>query len=237
MAILRLEDEDRGRWVVFDDEAAPPPGTGPRIVIVASGAAPEESRLRAEVGRADALVCTGGGLRSVWSVGLVPALVVGDPAELPGWARERLPREAVVDDRGQDANDLEKALVEVLRRWGAAAEVSLLGGGSGGERADHTLAHLGVLLVEPHKRLQWVDRDGRMVALRKGKLEMEDAVGATVSILPWSLHGAVVSGVGVHYPLDEERLQLGGRGITNQIGDETATVEVHEGVALLWVGI
>ena len=237
MPRLRLHDRDRGAWTIFDDQADPSPAAGPRVVIVAGGSAPDEARLRQAVADADMLVCTDGGLRAVWAVGLVPALVVGDPKSLPGWARERLPAEAVVDDRGQDANDLEKALSEVYQRWGTTAEVSLLGAASGGLRTDHTLAHLGVLLAEPHRRLQWMDHEGRMVALRSGKLQIEDAVGAVVSVLPWSLHGAIVSGVGVHYPLDEERLQLGGRGITNQIGDDDATIEVHEGVALLWIGV
>jgi thiamine pyrophosphokinase len=237
MPKLRIEDRDRGSWTVFDDEAGPPPGAGPRVVLVAGGSAPDESRLRQIATGADVLVCTDGGLRAAWAVGLVPALVVGDPKALPDWARERLPAEAVVDDRGQDQNDLEKALSEIRQRWGDGAEVSVLGAASGGERTDHTLAHLGALLVEPHRRLQWIDRGGRMVALRSGKLFVEDAVGATLSLLPWSLHGTVLSGVGVHYPLDEERLQLGGRGIANQVGDDEASVEVHEGVVLIWIGV
>jgi thiamine pyrophosphokinase len=107
----------------------------------------------------------------------------------------------------------------------------------GGERSDHSLANLGVLLAEPHRRVQWVDRTGRMVALRDGRLEAGNLVGSTLSILPWSLHGAIVSTVGVHYPLDEERLYLGGRGISNEIGDEVASVEVLKGVALIWVDV
>lgn len=237
MPKLRVEDRDRGRWVVFDDESDPPAAAGPRVVLVAGGSAPDEARLREVAAGADVLVCTDGGLRSAWSVGLVPALVVGDPKALPDWARERLPPEAVVDDRSQDANDLEKALAEIRQRWGEAAEVSILGAASGGARTDQTLAHLGALLAEPHRRLQWIDRTGRMVALRSGKLFVEDAVGATLSLLPWSLHGTVLSGVGVHYPLDEERLTLGGRGIANQVGDDEASVEVHEGVALVWIGV
>ena len=113
----------------------------------------------------------------------------------------------------------------------------LLGAGGDRGRADHAIANLGVLVAEPHRRIQQVDGEGRLVALRQGKLAIEDAVGATVSVLPWSLHGAVVSEVGLHFPLDEERLLLGGRGISNEVGDETALVEVHEGVALIWIGV
>jgi thiamine pyrophosphokinase len=40
---------------------------------------------------------------------------------------------------------------------------------------------------------------------------------------------------GVRYPLERAQLLLGGRGISNEITGEIAVVEVHEGVALVWV--
>jgi thiamine pyrophosphokinase len=156
---------------------------------------------------------------------------------MPAWAKDKLPEGAVHRDPSPDHNDLEKAVRQAFRRWGPEAELVLLGAGGDRGRADHAIANLGVLVAEPHRRIQQVDGEGRLVALRQGKLAIEDAVGATVSVLPWSLHGAVVSEVGLHFPLDEERLLLGGRGISNEVGDETALVEVHEGVALIWIGV
>jgi thiamine pyrophosphokinase len=44
-----------------------------------------------------------------------------------------------------------------------------------------------------------------------------------------------VSAEGVHWPLDHALLTLGGRGISNEIADPGATIDVHDGVALLWV--
>jgi thiamine pyrophosphokinase len=237
MPEIRLSDTDRGAWTVFSDESQPSNQGGPRVALLAGGQAPPEERLRSEVAGAEALVCTGGGLRAAWASGLVPELVAGNLSDLPDWVTEQLSGDALVDDRSEEGNDLEKALREVFHRWGAAAEVTLLGAGTGGQRSDQSLANLGVILAEPHRRIQWVDRTGRMVALRRGKLEIEDAVGSKLSILPWSLHGAIVSVVGSHYPLDEERLYLGGRGISNEIGDEIATVDIEEGVALIWVDI
>jgi thiamine pyrophosphokinase len=236
MPVLTLEDRDRGRWEIFSDESGETDGET-RVVLLAGGVPPPEERLRAEMGHAGALVCTCDALRPAWAAGLVPDLVAGNLEGLPDWVPGRLPAEALVDERHGEENDLEKALREVFRRWGAGAHVSLLGAGTGGERSDHSLANLGVVLAEPHRRIQWVDRTGRMIALRKGKLEAENLVGSTLSILPWSLHGVIVSSVGVHYPLDEERLYLGGRGISNGIGDDIASVEVLEGVALIWVDI
>jgi len=236
---LRIEDRDRGTWLVHDDEG-PGPGdgaAGPRVAILLSGFPPPEARLREEVTRARALVCANGGYKAAMAAGLSPDLVVGDLDSLPMWARDKLPEGAVHRDARPDDNDLEKAVREAFRRWGAAAELVILGAGAADGRSDHAIANLGVLIAEPHRRIQWVDAAGRMVALRSGKLTVEDAVGATLSVLPWSLHGSTVSEVGVHYPLDEEKLLLGGRGVSNEIGDEVAVVEIHEGVALVWIGV
>ena len=59
--------------------------------------------------------------------------------------------------------------------------------------------------------------------------------GRKLSVLPWSLVGVVVSETGVRYPLDHARLALGGRGVSNEVLGDEATVEIDEGVALVWV--
>ena len=236
MARLRIEDKDRGSWTFHDDDASPS-GADPRIMILLGGSPPAEERVRAEAARARALVCANGGYKVAMAAGLSPDLVVGDLDSLPEWAREKLPEGAVHRDPNQDDNDLEKAVRQAFRRWGPDAELVLLGAGPDHGRVDHAIANLGVLVTEPHRRIQQVEGAGRLVALRSGKLAIEDAVGVTVSVLPWSLHGAVISEVGLHVPLDEERLQLGGRGLSNEVGDDNALVEVHEGVALIWIGV
>jgi thiamine pyrophosphokinase len=236
VARLAIDDRDRGAWTFFADDAEVP-RQGPRVVIVAGGSSPSEERLRSEAARSDVLVCADGGVRAAWAAGLVPSLVVGDLDSAPAWTRERLPAASMHLDARLDRNDLEKAIEQAYARWGAEAEIAIFGAGADQGRSDHALANLGVLLAEPHRRIQWIDDSGRMVALRGGKLVVDDAVGALVSVLPWSLHGSVVSEVGVHYPLDEERLFLGGRGLSNEVGDETAALEVHEGVALIWIGV
>jgi len=235
MARLRIEDKDRGSWLMLDDDA--PSSAAPRIMILLGGSPPPEERVRAEAARSRALVCANGGYKVAMSAGLSPDLVVGDLDSLPSWAQEKLPEGAVHRDPNQDDNDLEKAVRQAFRRWGPDAELVLLGAGADHGRVDHAIANLGVLVAEPHRLIQQVEGAGRLVALRSGKLAIEDAVGVTVSVLPWSLHGAVISEVGLHFPLDEELLKLGGRGLSNEVGDDNALVEVHEGVALIWIGV
>src|SRR5205814_3456937 len=103
-------------------------------------------------------------------------------------------------------------------RWPSATETVLVGAGVvEGGRIDHTLANLGVLLAEPHRRAVSVDAEGRLVALRHGRIVFRDMIGAMVSVIPWTLHGVRVSESGMRFPLADETLRLGGRGLSNVI--------------------
>src|SRR5215831_12952942 len=128
MPRLRIEDKDRGDWVVHDDDgAAIAAAKGPRIVILLGGSPPPEERLRAEAERGRALVCANGGYKMAMAAGLSPDLVVGDLDSMPAWARSKLPEDAVHRDPNPDLNDLEKAVRQAFRRWGPEAELVLLG--------------------------------------------------------------------------------------------------------------
>ena len=74
-----------------------------------------------------------------------------------------------------------------------------------------------------------------MFALRHGRAVFSGMQQATLSVLPWTLHGTLVSERGVRWPLERVKLSLGGHGLSNAIVAGDALVEVHEGVALVWV--
>ena len=109
------------------------------------------------------------------------------------------------------------------------------GGGVDGGRMDHALANLGPIVREPHARISMLDGEGRLLALRKGRVTFEGLAGRRLSLLPWSLHGVTASESGVRYPLERVHLVLGGRGVSNEIIADHAVVQVEGGVALVWV--
>jgi thiamine pyrophosphokinase len=73
------------------------------------------------------------------------------------------------------------------------------------------------------------------LALRRGSVRVTGGAGRGLSLLPWTLHGVTVSETGVAYPLDRATLTLGGRGVSNRIVADDATLTVHDGVALVWI--
>jgi thiamine pyrophosphokinase len=232
---IHIEDQDRGAWSLLDD-AETRAAAAPRVLVVLAGGGFDHARLRAEAARADQVIAADGGAALCLAAGITPAAVVGDFDSLSAATREALDPALLHQSTDPETNDLEKALALVEARFGAAATVVLAaGGGVDGGRMDHALANLGPLLREPHRRISMVDGEGRLFALRSGGVTIGGLRGRRLSVLPWSLHGITVSEQGVLYPLARVVLHLGGRGVSNEITADLATVAVHEGVALVWV--
>jgi thiamine pyrophosphokinase len=232
-ARITIEDEDRGTWTLLDDAAGATPA---RALVVLAGAGFDPVRLRAEAARGGAVVAVDAGAALCLEAGLVPDAVVGDFDSLDEGTRGRLDPARLARTTDPETNDLEKALAWIAAHQPDATDVVLAAGGNvDGGRMDHAIANLGPLLREPHGRLSMVDGEGRLFALRLGRVLLNGLTGHRLSFLPWSLHGVGVSESGMRYPLERAHLLLGGRGVSNEITADEATVTVHEGVALVWV--
>jgi thiamine pyrophosphokinase len=238
MAAIQVEDRDRGRWTVWSDDADDAgAASGARVLVVLGGAGFDTGRLKDEAARATAVVAADAGALLCLEAGLESEAVVGDFDSLPEAARAKIDAARLRPSSDAETNDLEKALAWVSSRHGAGTEVVLAAGAAvDGGRMDHALANLGPLLREPHGRISMVDGEGRLFALRSGRAVLSGLEGKLVSLLPWSLVGVEASETGVLYPLDRARIALGGRGVSNEVDADEATIEVHEGVALVWVG-
>lgn len=233
MGAIHVEDQDRGRWIAWSNEAT---AAGERVLVVLGGAGFAAARLRAEVARAGTVIAADAGAALCLDAGIAPEAVVGDFDSLPDSARARLDASRLHRSLDPDTNDLEKTLAWIAVHHGANCEVVLAAGAAvDGGRMDHALANLGPLLREPHARVSMVDGEGRLFALRRGRATLTGLVGRKMSLLPWSLVGVEASETGVRYPLDHARLLLGGAGVSNEVTADPAAVEIHEGVALVWI--
>jgi thiamine pyrophosphokinase len=236
MSAITIEDQDRGRWVAWHRGAIVGDGDHVRVLVVLGGAGFDGSRLREEALGADAVVAADSGAALCLDAGVPLEAVVGDFDSLDDATRARLDPIRLHRFEMTNSNDLEKALAWIAGRFGADAEIVLAAGTTiDGGRMDHALANLGPVVREPHGRVTMMDGEGRLFALRRGRATLSGLAGRKLSVLPWSLVGVVVSETGVRYPLDRARLTLGGRGVSNEIVADEATVTVDEGVALVWV--
>ena len=133
----------------------------------------------------------------------------------------------------KDDTDTEFVIREAIRR--GATSITVLGGT--GTRLDHVLGNVHLLgiglkcdvkieLVDAHNRIRMVSKE-----LVLGK---ETQFGDFVSILPFAGDAKGVTLKGFKYPLEKAVVQsFSSLGISNEIVEEEAVVQVEEGVLLV----
>lgn len=133
----------------------------------------------------------------------------------------------------KDDTDTEFVIREAIRR--GATTITVLGGT--GTRLDHVLGNIHLLgiglacnvtieLIDSHNRIRMV--------LDELMIEKATQFGDFVSILPFAGDAKGVSLKGFKYPLENAELHsFSSLGISNEIVDETAVVQVKEGALLV----
>lgn len=184
------------------------------------------------------------GLEYVDCMGLVPDYIVGDfdtvdkkllaayekritAGELPAYL-ERYPAK-------KDATDTELAVMEAIKE--RAGQITILA--ATGNRIDHMLANLGLLLQAAEENIEChiVDETNRIRLLQAGKccrIEKRNQFGLYLSLIPISpvIKGLTITGV--MYPLNNKTVRQGSSlTVSNQIQEEAAMITCTEGELLV----
>jgi thiamine pyrophosphokinase len=181
----------------------------------------------------------GGALRAA-SLGLTPAVVVGDldsldPVELARLEAAGIPVERSTVDK--DESDAELAVLAAIAR--GATRITVLGA-FGGPRLDHALANVWLLshpalrgcdacLLDARVRIRLLDATaGRVDATLIGR------PGDVVTLLPFAGSAEGITTTELRYPLAGETLEPGpARGLSNVRLAPTATVRLQRGRLLV----
>lgn len=197
-------------------------------VIIGDGAFPPVARLRKILREASLVVCANGGARHALRLGLKPDIVIGDLDSLPLSMRRRLKHASIIQWANQNLTDLEKALLFLLRR--RVKRITILG--ATGKRIDQTLANI-ALLNKYHRRarLTLIDSTGQLEIVQS-KAKLRAARGEMVSLLPIGRTVGVRTR-GLLYPLRNEALKAGTRGVSNKATGRTVEITLQSGRLLL----
>lgn len=206
-----------------------------RAVIVASGrTAPRDQRWLAD---ADMVIAADAGAAWLDRLRRTPDLLVGD---LDSAEEELVSRVAAAGARierhplDKDASDTELAVEAAVRA--GAGEIVLLGA-TGGDRLDHELANL-LLLID----LARAGCDARAVvgptcarALLGGeRLQLAGRIGDLVTLLAVGGDATGVTAIGLRWPLDAATLRMGrSRGLSNVVVATPASVQLEGGALLV----
>jgi len=182
-----------------------------RCVLLLLNGDLREPRVAARLARkADLVLCADGGARHAKTLGLVPDFVVGDMDSLPHPLPKAWKETVYWCDVDESRSDLDKALdfLKVLGR------VRVFVAGALGGGLDHELVNLSVL----EKRSSGLDLvvigGGAARLLGRGRHRLELKKGERFSLLAAPM--ARVTLTGARYPLKDESLSRGSRGLGNR---------------------
>lgn len=198
-------------------------------VIIANGEMPSAREVHRMVKKASILVCVNGGTVHALRTGLQPDVVIGDlDSLLPRWQRRLKDSTTIIGSTDQEQNDLEKALHYLLHK--KIKRITIIG--ATGRRIDQTLANLSLLEKYQGKaQLTFIDPSGT-VELVTSRVKFRAKPGETVSLLPLGKAEGVTT-KGLLYPLSNETLEPGTRGVSNEVTERVIEIRVRRGKLLL----
>jgi thiamine pyrophosphokinase len=204
------------------------------IVVAGGDAIPGDA---AQLAEAEILIAADSGAAWLASHGATPDLVIGDMDSLDPALLGQLSSQGVAVERHSGEKDESDAELALARAIADGADQVVILGGLGGERLDHELANL-LLLVDR----RWDGVDLRMVhgpttvrALHGGRRrDLDGAPGDLVTLLPVGGDAAGVTTTGLRFPLRSETLHLGrSRGLSNEVEEAPASVSLDGGTLLV----
>lgn len=213
-----------------------------KIALVANGAW-DAAWGKAELVRADLVICADGGANHAMASGCLPDVLIGD---LDSVSAENLAAcrtagaEIHVYPSEKDETDLELAfhyIEENLGTWTKqnkeqTPEIGLYGALGG--RTDHLLGNFALMLALAQRGITVkADDKEQTVWISGGREIIKGKPGQELSLIPCS-ESVVVSTAGLYYPLRGEALyQNSPRGISNKLTTETAEIDVSAGWLLI----
>ena len=200
------------------------------VVLVFAGGDPPPASVLDDLPTDAYVIAADSGFDHARRLGIEVDVLVGD---LDSISPEGLDHAGVIEKHpsDKDATDLAIALDAAVRE--GAASVFVVGGGGG--RIDHFLANAALLASAEYQvlSLTWLPGTAAISVVRD-RIELSGSPGDLVSLLPYGGGVGGVTTTGLRWPLHEADLAAGtSRGVSNQMIDRTATVELKQGTLLV----
>jgi len=197
-------------------------------LILANGEVPSRQFLVNLRRRADLFIAADGATNPLPHMGLRPDIVLGDFDSLAPAVRESLPEVLFLPMLDQESSDLDKAIAYAAKR--GAKRVSIAGATGG--RLDHALTHISLLLkYHPEPDVRLVDEQMEVCVVGAQPVTFRGRKGDILSLIVFTPAEGVVA-EGVLYPLRNETLLPGSRGVSNRLVEPTARVSARSGVII-----
>ncbi|MGZ5385720.1 MAG: thiamine diphosphokinase [Acidimicrobiia bacterium] len=199
------------------------------VVVFAGGDSPPGSVLEG-IPEGAYVIAADSGFDHAMRLGVKVDLLVGD---LDSISAEGLGLAGEIEQHPTDKNatDLAIALAAAARR--KPSQVIVVGGAGG--RIDHFLANAALLTASEYADLEltWLPGDA-VIHVVRDRIELSGSPGDVVTLLPYGGPARGVSTGGLRWPLTDAVLARGtSLGVSNQMIDTRATVELSDGILLV----
>ena len=179
-----------------------------------------------ELAKDKLVVAADAGADRLLKYNIIPDIVIGDLDSISNKTSTKL-EEWIVSNKNIQKTDLEKAVDYAFEK--GATEIQIVGWSGG--RIDHTLAALGLAF---NSKISLIDEKFTIQAILDSKT-IKGTEHTLFSLI--AIPEARVSITGARWNLQHEKLNMGGRGVHNEIGPAgTVTIDCHSGNLLLIQG-
>jgi thiamine pyrophosphokinase len=208
------------------------PGASDTVIIV-TGGDPVDRAVLGHLPTGALVIAADSGIEHAQALGLTIGVAVGDFDSVSPQALQAAADAGATVERhpeAKDATDLELALDAAVER--DAKCVHVLGGHGG--RLDHLLANAVLLASPKYATVEVVAHMGKArVTVVHSDAALYGTPGDLVSLVPLNGPAAGVTTQGLLYPLHDEDLLPGStRGVSNELTDAHALVQIRGGVLL-----
>ncbi len=197
--------------------------------MVAYGERPRHKQHWDRIRNADPLICTDGAANWMAEEQITPHVIIGDMDSIKPEVREQWDMNRIQHISSQENTDLDKGIQYALEQNFTHATILAATGG----REDQTLANMYLLARYAEKiQLQFLTNYSAIEAITS-HFEGRAEPGQTISLLPVGYAEGVTTS-GLKYPLQNETLEIGSRGVSNLAESDQISVSVESGTLLIF---
>lgn len=200
-------------------------------LICANGVWPNESVWKPLMNQANVIVACDGALVQCLNQGVRPDIVIGDMDSVDLALQSNLGNATewiVIED--QENSDLAKAFEHAAKN--AAASVDVIGV-EGGELGHQIAAYFALLKAPPHSTL-YIGTSMIKCANNQSITIDSIEIGSSISLFAFERSSGVTL-VGCSWPLNDEVLDPGTRGLNNKASSSSIQLDVSKGAVLICI--
>lgn len=203
-------------------------------LIIASGNIINIENISFNLEDFDLILAVDGGVNKSKQLGIIPDLAIGDFDSITDEGKTYIEKNSIPVEKfpsRKDFTDMELGINYLVAR--ACDNITILGGT--GTRMDHTIANIFLLKNLYSKGIICnILDDTNMITYTKDVLHVEKNNFKYISVIPISEDGAVVSLIGMEYPLDKYEIDFASTiGISNELKEVRGKIVVHKGEVLV----